>query len=330
MPLQNNTLPENLCIKLVGVESELGVLLQETLSEMLQCNGCVFNLAGLDGLTFAVDYQQALLDLDRGYETKFKLTPSNDYGVGVAMSPSVLRDGRLKSHIIVSAQAFMGALLDKRRATAINIVAHECAHVELNHLFDATFPGVLLRSMTNALDHFRLECMLTCWGEFGACWRSAPIGPTELYDYELPFLQALVGSRDDANTSIREYRTHGDIGRVLNEVCGLYHGLMKYSAYHLGNLHGHGIDWRTIPTTADPLQNHWFLPFFERLDIACKTLAADYGNWADRQPFDALGDIAQDLVAVGGLNFGCHEDGRISVDIPFSVETMPVPPHLWR
>lgn len=330
MVLQSNTLPQHLNISLIGVGIELETSLQEMLHELLLYCGQIFNLTGLDGLTFATDYQQALLDLDRGYDTQFRLTPSNGYGVGVAMSPSVLRDGRLKSHIVVSAQAFLGALSHKRRATATNIVAHECAHVELNHLYDAVFPGVLLRSKANALDHFRLECMLTSWGEFGACWRSAPIGPTEFFEYEPPFLQALKETRDNANTAIREYRTHCDVGRVLDEVCRLYHDLMKYSAYHLGNLHGHGLDWRAVPTTADPLQDHWFFPFFERLDTACKTLAADYGNWADSQPFDALGDIAQDLIAIGGLNFGRHEDDRISVDIPFTVETMPVPPHLWH
>jgi hypothetical protein len=127
-----------------------------------------------------------------------------------------------------------------------------------------------------------------------------------------------------------EYRTHGDIQTVLSEVCGLYHNLLKYSAYHLGNLHGHGVDWRNVPTTADPLKDHWFLPFFERLDEACKVIATDLGNWTNSAPFDALRKIAEDLVADGGIYLKRHEDDRISLDIPWSIETMPVPPHLWR
>lgn len=330
IPLAPNTLPENLPINIIGLDAELETPLREIVDTMLLLNGRTFNLAGLDGLTFATDYQQALLDLDRGYDTKFKLTPSNNYGVGVAMSPLVLRDSSLKSHIVVNAQAFLGMLSDKRSDMAINLVAHECAHVELNHLYDAAFPGVLLRQKANTLDHFRRECVLACWGEFGACWLSAPIGPTEVGTYESPFLEALKETRSRANTAIREYRTNSDLGSVLNVVCDLYHNLLKYSAYHLGNLHGLGLDWRTVPTTALPLQDHWFLPFFERLDGACKSLAADHGNWAGSSPFDALGDIAQDLVADGGLHFGRHEDDRISLDIPFTIETMPVPPHLWR
>ncbi|WP_283843287.1 hypothetical protein [Bradyrhizobium hereditatis] len=33
-------------------------------------------MAALDGITIASDYAQALLQLNRGYETKHKLTPS--------------------------------------------------------------------------------------------------------------------------------------------------------------------------------------------------------------------------------------------------------------
>lgn len=66
------------------------------------------------------------------------------------------------------------------------------------------------------------------------------------------------------------------------------------------------------------------------LDSACKVIAADLGNWTNSTPFDVLRDIAEDLVADGGMHFGRHEDDRISLDIPMTIETTPVPPHLWR
>lgn len=319
-----NTLPEGVKIHLIGIEEQLEASLHDMLKAFLLYNGDFLNLAGLDGLTFAADYRQALLNLNRGYDTKFVLTPTEDYGVGIAMSPSVLREGVLKSHIVINAQAFLGALLENRKALAINMVAHECAHVELNHLYEAKFPGILLRRKVDIIDQLRIESVLTCWGEFGACWRSALIGPTELCEYELPFLEALANARSNANLAIREYRTHAKIERVINEACGFYHGLMKYSAYHLGNLHGHDHDWRNVQTTADSLKGHWFLPFFERLEAACKALAANYGAWLDSQPFDVLGDVAQDLVAAGGLRFERHEDGRVSLDIPLTADTIPI------
>jgi hypothetical protein len=172
--------------------------------------------------------------------------------------------------------------------------------------------------------------MLACWNEFGACWRSASFGPCIELSYEAAFLSALEGTRSAANSAIMEYRTHADIRTVIGEVCGLYGNLLKYAAYHLGNLHGLGIDWRTVPTTTAPLLDHWFVPFFERLDRACKENASNLGNWADSRIFDELRDLAEDLVANGGMYFGRHEDDRISVDIPMTIDTMAVPPHLWR
>jgi hypothetical protein len=111
--------------------------------------------------------------------------------------------------------------------------------------------------------------------------------------------------------------------KVLHEVTRLYHDLLKYSAYHLGNLHGLGVDWRTVPSTASALTDHWFFPYFERLDNACKAIAADLGTWSSSEPFDELRQLAEDLVADGGMHFQQHNDGRVSVDIPLSIATMP-------
>ncbi|WP_298125232.1 hypothetical protein [Brevundimonas sp.] len=69
------------------------------------------NLASLDGITIAGDYAQALLELDRGYETSHTLTPSEGLAIGVAMTPSVIRDGVVKSHLVLNA-GIIAALAD--------------------------------------------------------------------------------------------------------------------------------------------------------------------------------------------------------------------------
>lgn len=324
------SVPGNLDISVVGFPVELGAAIQENFAHKLDMLGQVLNLTRLDGITLAVEYHQVLRELDRGYKTDLQLTPSNDHGIGVAMSPSVIRDGKLKTHIVICAQHFIGMLEEGRLDQIYNTLAHECAHVELNHLYDEAFPNTLLRKRVNALDHFRIDCMLACWNEFGACWRSARFGPADRLAYESPLLSALMEARPAANAAIMEYRTHGDVRTVITAVCTQYGRLLKYAAYHLGNLHGHGIDWRAVPSTADALDDHWFLPFFERLEKACHAIAADFGNWTSSAPFDALGDIAEDLVVEGGMHFRRHENDRISLHIPWSIETMPVPPHMWR
>ncbi len=91
-----------------------------------------FDLASLDGITVAYDYAQALLDLDRGYATSFKLTPSDGIVLGVAMTPAVMRNGNLKSHMLFNADILRPLEDDKSdlHGLALHTLAHECAHVE--------------------------------------------------------------------------------------------------------------------------------------------------------------------------------------------------------
>jgi len=92
---------KNINVVTIGIDNELAEEVREVLHSILKTVGERINLATLDGVTFAADYKQALLDLDRGYKTDYKLTPSDDHGVGIAMSPRVLREGELKTHIVL-------------------------------------------------------------------------------------------------------------------------------------------------------------------------------------------------------------------------------------
>lgn len=317
----NTTVPDEVEIKVVGLPADLAGEIEETLRSLLDVIGARIDLSGLDGVTCARDYQQALLDLDRGYATDFKLAPSDDHGVGIAMSPSVMRGNQLKTHIVLNAGSLLAMVLEKRHDLFRNTIAHECAHVELNRLFDIAFPGFFPRMKVDPIENFRIETMLACWNEFGACWRSASIGPSGLLAYEEAFLPALEQTRTRANAAIMAYGVDNDAGTMLSKVLGLYSDLLKYAAYHLGNLHGLGVDWHTVPSTAEPLQDHWFRPYFERLDSTCKAISADLGNWTGSDSFDALRDLAEEVVGDGGLFFTREADGRVRFDIMWQLVT---------
>lgn len=320
---ESSTTPTDVKVMVVGLDEDLAVPLAEVLKDVVLDLGTHFDLQGLDGVTVAANCSQALLELDRGYETSHRVTPSNTYGAGVAMTPSVIRDGQLRSHILFEAANLIGMLQDRKQTRVMNLIAHECAHVEITRYFDSAFPGVLLKRKGNALDVFRWDVTLACWDEFAACWRSAPFGSVHTDEYEEVFLRVLDDTRQKANASITSYRLHADISRVLSEVCGAYGNLMKYSAYHLGNLEGNNLSWRQMPNSAERLAGHWFQPFFESLEGALKTLAKSYGSWVTEEPFEVLGEIAESLVADGGMYFYKNTDGTVGVDIPLTPETTP-------
>lgn len=284
------------------------------------------NLAQLDGVTIAGDYSQALAELDRGYKTNFVLTPSDGVAIGIAMTPSVLRDGELKSHIVVNA-GVMAAIMDPEAElyrTAVHTLAHECAHVEVTAAYEKCFPNVRLRTRkNNILDAYRWDIILACWDEFAATWISACWGEDPTDGYEQTFLTVLAETRVSANEYIKKFRLHGDVGQVLAEVYGAYGDLLKFSAYHLGNMRGQGLTLADMSRTAAALEGHWFEPYFLRLDLMCAELTETWARWKSHEDFEVIGDLAERLVEDGGVFVTRQADGGVYVNIPFTGDTMP-------
>lgn len=284
------------------------------------------DLNSLDGITIAANYEQALLELDRGYETKHELTPSEEHAIGVAMTPAVVRDGKIKSHIVLNASYATPLKNDAHEDfdQALHLLAHECAHVEVTQRFNAAFPGSLLqRAPQDAHDAIRWQIILACWDEYAVTWISAPIGRDPTDGYEEVFIGALDKIKAQANELIKAYRLHRDINKVLFDVYGAYGDLMKFAAYHLGNLRGKDLALQDRPKTIKALEGHWFAPHLEKLDATLQNIAEDYGRWDDQECFEALGDLADELAVHGGMSVTHLGNGELHVDIPFTAETVP-------
>jgi hypothetical protein len=322
------TAPDQFCISARGAfaSEEDARQLAEVVGQVIRELSRVFDLSSLDGVTVAEDYPQALAELDRGYETSHTLTPSRGAAVGVAMTPSVLRDDVLKSHIVLNAN-HVWALQDVSSPhfkLALHIVAHECAHVEVTSKFETAIPGVLLRtSAGNICDRARSDVIFACWDEYAATNLSARVGEDPTQGYEENLLLHMGTARQDANDAIKAYRTDSDLDKVYSTVCKAYGNLMKYAAYYLGNLDGHGIAISQRQGFEAALSGHWFEPYFHRLDAACKAIASQYGSWEDQSLFEVIGDILEDLVSEGGIQCTKMPDGGVYMDIPFTAEKMP-------
>ena len=296
--------------------------------QVVRTLGEKFDLSGLDGVTLAVDYNQALLDLDRGYETTYKLAATNSHVVGVAMTPAVLRDGHLKSHIILNA-GHIWPLLEQDdaegQAHAIHVLAHECGHVEVTNAYDRCFPNVLLRPKYGPiLEQLQWNVIFSVWDEYAVTAISAGYGESQTDSYENAFLNDLALADERSNKLILEFRRHLSIEQILGEIYGCYGTLLKFAAYHLGNLQGLGISWQDSEKTASSLNDHWFLPYFERLSVACQEIAKDFGKWKDTASFTLIADIIDDLVARAGLLISVTEGDRLWIDIPYTAETDPL------
>ncbi len=322
------TAPDNISVQLRCFDTEdharnFGNLVATYVRELSRR----IDLSGLDGITISYDYAQALLDLDRGYETSHRLTPSTRLAIGVAMTPVVIRDGVIKSHMLFNAAAILALedLQHELHGQALHLLAHECAHVEVTERFNTAFPGVLLqRKVSNLHAHCRWEIIKACWDEYAVTQICAGFGTAATDGYEETFIEALADARPHANGFIQAYRLHRNLEQVMSEVYGAYGNLMKFAAYHLGNMAGLELSVDDLPWTKQALAGHWFAPHFNEMQKALSQIAADYGRWTTKDSFEAVGDLADKVVAEGGLIVADQvESGSFAVDIPFSLETMP-------
>lgn len=318
------TLPvlTNVCVKGFSSEDEARCLGYSILTVM-QMAGRSMDLSGVDGVTISTTYHEALHELDRGVEGLRPLSASTeaDGAIGVAMSPAVLRNGQIKTHLLFNANTIF-PLTDVENEffqQAVHTVVHECAHAALHTAFDKAFPNVILRERFDTYyESFQAEVIDACWQEYGATLLSADWGTDPTAGYAETFVTALLSTDDMANASIRLYRIHGDLDRVLGEVLPLYARLIKWASYLIGTMHGLDLKMEDIPSVAQALNGHWFAEYFNKLEAANLVIWEQFGEWSDRSLFDVIGDIALEVLEHGGIILT-----KIRADIPFRPHNTP-------
>lgn len=322
-----STAPPSFSVQARGFDdTETATQLATVVGAIVRMLGRYIELQTLDGVTIAFDYDQALLELDRGYESSHQLQATKSHVYGVAMTPSVIREGEMRSHIFVWAPILL-PLLEKADEegirTAIHVLAHECGHVEVTKQFDRCFPNVILQRQLPLLDTLRWATIFAVWDEYAVTWITATFGADQTDGYNRTLLADLLTLDDRNNELIRAYRIHGNVEQILAAIYRNCGNLLKFGGYCIGNLRGKKIHWRERDDLTSVIVSHWFEPFFQRLIEVCSGLADSYGEWTDMDAFLSISEILDELVCRAGLNVTALPDGRAYVDIPFTIQTMP-------
>lgn len=322
------TAPGNFCVNLQGFSDEssareFGNLIGNTIRGI----SCFINLERLDGVTVAYDYDQALTNLDRGYQASRPLTRTeDDHLLGVAMAPAVLREGMVKGHLVLFAPLILKLQLEsgEQYHQALYTLAHECGHIEDLKFRDECFPGTILQKQYSSQEESILrQAADVLWEEYAACLKSAIFGPEQSAIYEECFVSALNNARESVNESIRKYRLHGDITRVLEEAGHSLCEPLRMAAYLLGHLDGIGKNWDTLPNACAALERSTYQPFIDRLMASLRTMRSERTLWQSMEVYDPLCDIVRSVFKHGGLVLSGLPDGSLYVDVPFTSETMP-------
>jgi hypothetical protein len=137
-------------------------------------------LDGLDGITVATNYAEALVQLDIGLESSNVAKPTEEsFGTGVAMTQGVVRDGRSKSHVTFAAHIIGGLISDDPVIVELSkhTFIHELGHVAEHSLDWSRFGDTLLKPFKDKYEFELYRYSHSCWSEYYASRVSAPWGP---------------------------------------------------------------------------------------------------------------------------------------------------------
>ncbi len=301
-----------------------------TVGAIVKTVGSFIDLARLDGVTIAIDYDGALAALDRGMEDLKPLSRSDTEEMqGVAMSPAVIRDGEVRTHIVLNAVMLVPLISDEPdeegRQTALGIIAHECGHVQVTAEKERAVPD--LRFGTRIDDYERavmFQLAEVAWDEYAVCRLSAPFAKGQNSSHALTVTASAAVAREQSNAAIRAYRMHADLHRLVGDAGLALCTPLKAAAYLLGGMDGAGEDWDAYLEARSVLDDAGYGDLVDRMRGELRELWDSRDEWEPTLDiFSGIEDIARDVFRSGGIHFRPSDTDGWYIDVPFTDETMP-------
>lgn len=281
-------------------------------------------LADLDGITFAQDYAKALVELDRGFATHRPLAATDvPHAQGIAMTPTVIREGKIRFRIVAAAWVGIGLLEDDEalRTQAIYTLCHEAAHVHHESKWYQAFPdkhGTPIAEPGKI--SILLSAMFSAFSEYAVCRTTATIRPESVSDYETGFIGAIDHTFSVRTERMRAYLLSRNHQRVLDEMSALFGELVKLSSYLLGHLDGLEAEMKERAVTAyGCLQQHPALQaVLEDIHEELKILWETEGKWSGFEAFYPLHECAIRLIASYSVTLRTKGE-TFNVSVPMEV-----------
>lgn len=298
----------------------------------------MMSLDRLDGFTFAEDYEAALRDLDRGFETNGTLKPTkNDYGVGVAMTPIVFRNGVVKSRVVARMWIANGLVSEDNEAQqiALHMIISQLAHVACVQLLDEALPGFFMSRLENSYQAFLYPCVDSAWSGYFAARASAIFDPNSEFAYRELTLAALQHALTAIPVARLAYRFDGNMDKLMGVTLPAVTALLN----HIGHLLGHCDGIQRAAFEDEQLEAS-----FEKaglrawIDLFHGDLATIWdrrGQWSSIEEFFLLNRHAERLLWAFGMFPWKTDEGAVWVKVPYGEDTphlqgaQPIPRKLW-
>jgi len=259
-------------------------------------------LERLDGFTFANDYTAALSELDRGFGATSALAATQeDFGVGVAMSPTIMRDGVIKTRVVMGAW-FAHALIgdsEEDRMLAVHTIAHELGHVGCHLIMEEALPGVMLQPIKDGYASILYRHSNACWDEYFASRWSAPLDRTLTDGYRNSVISALKQADERIHAAKSRFWNDGDLEVVVDAVLSSIGNVMKFAGYLFGHADSINVAiYDDDDRLAEVLDELGLRDWFNAVHEHVRDLFERTGQWEDYSDFFVLNDALVEAASV--------------------------------
>jgi hypothetical protein len=212
----------------------------------------------------------------------------------------------------------------EKKADSLAIIAHECAHVGITARKEAAIPDARLGTRIEGFERaLTFQVAEICWDEYAACRISSPFAPRQQATHSDTLRAVLPSARADANATIRSYRLHRDIDRLLDESVPPLIQPVKVAAYLLGAMDGSGSSWADLHDARQAVEDAGYGELLDRLHGILRGLWETQEAWEPSlDVFEPLQTFTKDVLKSGGLILRSEPDGSCRVDVPYSPGTI--------
>lgn len=216
--------------------TRLGNVLKVIVKEMSRD----FPLSNLDGITFAVDYETALEELDRGdpAQEADKIRPRH-YGQAVAKCVNVLRHGERKEHLVISA-GIAEALLtedDQEKKFGLHIVINMLASVAYSSLYEKRL-DVTAMSQLDTISRWMQKASSTCPSIYYTARISALVDPDAGERYAALLLESFSAAKAEIRSARQVYLIDQSMDKLLDAALLHVSSVLDHAAEWLGHREG--------------------------------------------------------------------------------------------
>lgn len=240
-------------------------------------------VSSIDGFTFAHDYKAALNSLERGFDTKEEITPTEteDF-VSIGMPVVVFSDGKVKTRVVLRSTVAVNLVSDNEEylADARCVVVHMLASGALTSLIANKFPQQILKPVRDSYEAFLYRYTSGVFDSY-FCASISTLNERQVEYYEKMALSALRNALVQMPEKRKAYRRHDDLNGFFEASATLIANVLTSLARIFGAYKAHDHVMSKATCLLDLLAEHDLDQWAHLFRSDLEGFDAGLEKWAD-------------------------------------------------